>query len=356
MKNLFKILLAVLFLPLIAFGQGQGNDLSLGAGGTVIIGRVNEADANLASADGKANYLALTKSGRIMVAGGALGANADVTATGNLDMTSTLSTVVANLSGYDSMAAFVNGGTGGGFIFEGSMDNTTWTSLYCNPYSTSGFPLGNPSSTQSNVANLFTKCETFGLKYGRVRVSSTGTGTAAVTIVAKTSPNYIYVHGVTPGTASNQLAKAQDLAVGATDVGIGTLLKRTDSPATVTPAVNDYVFGVVNDFGAQYIDGVRRSAFVHTQPTVTNITSFTCASANAARRSLTIQNNSAANIMINLNNGTLTGIVPTSTNLGIVLTAGSSYSTPPNAAPTAAVTCYQSSGGSINTISVIEQS
>jgi hypothetical protein len=111
-----------------------------------------------------------------------------------------------------------------------------------------------------------------------------------------------------------------------------------------------------NDLGYTYVEEVRRQAFTHTQPSVTNVTSFTCAAANTARRMLTIQNNSSGNVLINLNNGTLTGIVPTSSNLGIVLTPGASYTTPPNAAPVTAVTCYQASGGTINTISVIEQS
>ncbi len=69
---------------------------------------------------------------------------------------------------------------------------------------------------------------------------------------------------------------------------------------------------------------------------------------------LTVQNNSAANVMINLAGGTLTGIVPTSTNLGIVLTPGSSYTCPASYCTIAAITCYQTSGGNINTVSITE--
>jgi hypothetical protein len=106
--------------------------------------------------------------------------------------------------------------------------------------------------------------------------------------------------------------------------------------------------------GRLFTDDVARTSATATQPTVTNATSFTCAAANASRRMLTIQNNSAANIMISLTGATLTGIVPTSTNIGFVLTAGSSYTCPAQWCTSTAVTCYQTSGGSINTISVIE--
>lgn len=101
-------------------------------------------------------------------------------------------------------------------------------------------------------------------------------------------------------------------------------------------------------------DGITGIVFAHTQPSVTNATSFTCVAANENRKFLRIQNNSAANILINLAGGTLTGIAPTSTNLGIVLAAGASYDTPAGLVPTTAVTCYQASGGTINTISILE--
>ncbi|HLX53425.1 MAG TPA: hypothetical protein VKR58_05775 [Aquella sp.] len=96
------------------------------------------------------------------------------------------------------------------------------------------------------------------------------------------------------------------------------------------------------------------STFTHTQPSVTTATSFTLLASNTSRKFLEIQNNSSANILINLNNGTLTGIVPTSSNLGFVLTPGSAWYSPPNVCPTAAITGYQTSGSTINTISVIE--
>lgn len=101
-------------------------------------------------------------------------------------------------------------------------------------------------------------------------------------------------------------------------------------------------------------DTVIRGTFTHTQPTITTANSFACLAANTSRRGFIAQNNSAANVLINLNNGTLTGIAPTATNLGIVLTPGSSYHTPPNASPTAIVRCYQTSGGDLNTVSFYE--
>lgn len=157
------------------------------------------------------------------------------------------------------------------------------------------------------------------------------------------------------GNQSNGLLHAEDDAVGGGDAGVGVLMKVLAAPVSQA-GDGDYGLPLINDVNAQYTDGVRRGTFTHTQPTIATATSSTLVASNTARRYLVVQNNSAANIMINLNNGTLTGIAPTSTNLGIVLAAGASYETPPNACPTAAVTCFQTSGGNLNTISVIEQS
>jgi len=149
------------------------------------------------------------------------------------------------------------------------------------------------------------------------------------------------------------------LVTASTAIAQQPLFVRNDDSATVLNGVNGRTGSAsVTDKGvvSTSADTVRRATFTHTQPSVLTATSFTCLATNTLRRMATIQNNSGANILINLNAGVLTGIVPTATNLGIVLTPGSSYTTPPNAAPTVAITCYQTSGGTINTISVVEQS
>lgn len=148
--------------------------------------------------------------------------------------------------------------------------------------------------------------------------------------------------------------RQEDTAFSASNAVMMGGQQRQDTPANNTDTDLDVVPFKCNAEGYHYVDTVRRNTMTHTQPTVTNTTSFTLAAAATQRKYLFVQNNSAANIMINLNNGTLTGIVPTSTNLGIVIPPGGFYETPPNFSPTAAVTVYQSSGGSINTISVIE--
>jgi hypothetical protein len=140
--------------------------------------------------------------------------------------------------------------------------------------------------------------------------------------------------------------------------GVGTP-RAANTPGTPMEKANVDIYGnqmIAPGPNASPIpaDIVRRGTLTHTQPSVTTATSFTCAAANAERRYVMLQNNSGANIMINLNAGTLTGIVPTATNLGIVLVPGASYETPPNYAPTAAITCYQTSGVTINTISVVQ--
>lgn len=92
---------------------------------------------------------------------------------------------------------------------------------------------------------------------------------------------------------------------------------------------------------------------VHANPSVPNATSTTILAANSARRYLLIQNNSAANIAISLAGLALTGIVPTAAKPCIVLAAGASYESPAHFCPTGAITAYQTSGGAIETISVV---
>lgn len=91
-----------------------------------------------------------------------------------------------------------------------------------------------------------------------------------------------------------------------------------------------------------------------TTPTIVTATSTTILAANTYRKWVRIQNNSAANIMFSLQGNTLTGIAPTSTNKGFVLAAGGVYESTAAFVPVGAITCYQTSGGSINTVTVAE--
>lgn len=94
-----------------------------------------------------------------------------------------------------------------------------------------------------------------------------------------------------------------------------------------------------------------------TTPTIETATSKTILAANGFRKFLLIQNNSAANVAINLEGATLTGITPTSTNKCFVLpsSAGSNVIRfDGNFVPGGAITAYQTSGGTINTITVVE--
>lgn len=96
---------------------------------------------------------------------------------------------------------------------------------------------------------------------------------------------------------------------------------------------------------------------VTTTPTIATATSTTILAANGFRKFLLIQNNSAANVAIGFEGQALTGIAPTSTNKCFVLTstAGSnSVRFDRDFVPGGAITAYQTSGGSINTVTVIE--
>lgn len=102
---------------------------------------------------------------------------------------------------------------------------------------------------------------------------------------------------------------------------------------------------------------IYSGALVTTTPTIATATSTTILTANPNRKLLIIQNNSAANIAIGLNGEVLTGIAPTSTNKCYVLpsTAGANTLVLKDMSlPSGAITAYQSSGGSINTVVVIE--
>lgn len=97
-----------------------------------------------------------------------------------------------------------------------------------------------------------------------------------------------------------------------------------------------------------------RGVITPTNPTVANATSVTLLADDDFQNGYEVQNNTAANIMINPGGGVLTGIVPSATNNGIVLVPGAVWSTPENFSPTSACTVYQASGGSVNTISVLK--
>lgn len=99
------------------------------------------------------------------------------------------------------------------------------------------------------------------------------------------------------------------------------------------------------------------STVTETTPTVANNTSVTLVTA-GAYSNIVIQNNlpasggAANNIMVSFANATLTGIVPTSSNIGMVLQPGQIWQEGPNGVTNKAITCYQSSGASTNLIYV----
>jgi hypothetical protein len=159
------------------------------------------------------------------------------------------------------------------------------------------------------------------------------------------------IHDGDPDSSGGSLASLPPVKVGAkynsaaptyTSGDVTTLqadvngnLKTTSSGGTVTP---------VSPSGTP----------TSTTPTMLTATSVTIAAANASRKYLLVQNNSAANIMVSLSAAVLTGIAPTSTNIGIVLVPGQSYETPSSYITLAAITAYQTSGGTINTVTVVE--
>lgn len=288
----------------------------------------------------------------------------------------------------------------------------TWN--VTNVSGTVSLPTG--ASTESTLSTLngkVTACNT-----GAVTISAAlPAGTNAIGKLAANSGvdiGDVDILSIVPGTSATSLGKAEDAAHTTGDTGVMALAVRNDSAASFAGTTGDYSPISVNSVGAVqinfdasfqtgtsvirledssvsegaavvmagarridtpsanpsasgdagfinqnvegylYVDTVRRNTLTHTQPTIADSNNVTLVAASTQRKYLLVQNNSAANIMINLNNGTLTGIVPTSSNVGIVIAPGAAYETPANYCPTAAVTVYQTSGGSINTVSVAE--
>lgn len=224
---------------------------------------------------------------------------ADTRTTGTLDMTTTASAVSVNCNGYSTIS-YQGGRTveTGTVEFDLSLDNANWkTYQFFTDIGATGAGLTTTASGTANVTSFVLGTvfwQPMGpFRYARVKVNSTGTG-STLPVTLSCNPGSTYVVKSLTGVAS------------------------------------------------------------HTQPSVTNATNFNCLPSNPARHGFIIQNGTAANIMINLGSGTLTGIIPTSSNLGIVLTPGSSYTSPADYTVTGGISCYQTSGSTTNLISVVE--
>ncbi len=89
-------------------------------------------------------------------------------------------------------------------------------------------------------------------------------------------------------------------------------------------------------------------------PSLATSTSVTVSPTNLVRKYLVIQNNSLANICCSISGGVLTGVTPTATNKCIVISPGGYFENNSNVIPQDAVTCYQTSGGTINTVVILE--
>lgn len=157
-----------------------------------------------------------------------------------------------------------------------------------------------------------------------------------------------------PGTGATNLGKAEDAPSASGDTGVSALAVYRSTPVQSAGTVGDYSNILTDALGALFVRTSLPGAPVTTQPSVTNATSFTLLAANPLRKYFFIQNNSGSSILLSISGDVLTGIVPTSTNKGIVVVAGGAYESPNSYISTSAITVYQTSGGTINTITVVE--
>lgn len=283
--------------------------------------------------------------------------NRDRKGTSSLDASSSNAAITVDCDGMAILTWYwpASGATGT-VTYEVTYDNTNWISVEGIQRSETLDVTYNLAGTQAVGSANRTSIPCAGVSKARVRVSSTGSGTVSVTYVAKAHTDWVKLVNINPGVTATALGKAEDAAHASGDTGVAVFGIREATPSSSFTAGTDgdYQLSKSNVEGYAYVDPVRRGTMTHTQPTITTATSFTLLAAAAQRKYLLIQNNSAANVLINLNNGTLTAIAPTSTNLGIVLAPGASYESPPNYCTVTAVTIYQTSGGNLNTVSVVE--
>lgn len=120
----------------------------------------------------------------------------------------------------------------------------------------------------------------------------------------------------------------------------------------LTSAYPAMIWATASSSSSVAITSLPNGAVTEATPTMANAASVTLAASNSARKYLFIQNQSAGNIMVSLSGNVLTGIAPTATNIGMVLVPGETWEASPGLCPVGAITAYQSSGGSINTVYV----
>jgi hypothetical protein len=130
------------------------------------------------------------------------------------------------------------------------------------------------------------------------------------------------------------------IEVGGSPVALGQALEAASIPVVLASDV--------------VVDIVAQGTPTESNPSIADATSVTLVAANATRKYLLIQNNSAANVQVSLAGSVLTGIVPSTANPGLLLVPGASYESAPNFCTTSAITIYQTSGGAIETVSVYE--
>jgi hypothetical protein len=128
----------------------------------------------------------------------------------------------------------------------------------------------------------------------RVELPTNGTGVLATVGTVTTVTTLTGTTSLTPGTAATNLGKAIDSAVGSTDTGVASLMRRIDTPATVTPVVADWIEMRGDAQGRQWVQTGGGS----TTGTLTNVTSSasngTVLASNTARKGFVIFNDSTS--------------------------------------------------------------
>lgn len=213
------------------------------------------------------------------------------------------------------------------------------------------FVVAPPAGTPLVSGTPFQSINGAGDKYGNIFVSPQISGTPNSFPVSGGPVNVV----ATPGATSFLKSMASG-SYAASDNGVAQALLAGAMPAAQESGATTgrYAVGKRDLTGNMLVRTAQGITFTTTTPSITTATSFTTLAANNNRVFYRIQNNSSANICCSENNATLTGIVPTATNICEVLTPGSSIQSPPNATPVAAITCYQTSGVTLNNVVVVE--
>lgn len=215
---------------------------------------------------------------------GSLSNSPSVTATGTITIQNSVpagtatanSAVEITLNGNTTLSVQTTGTYTGALSLQVTVDGTNWITLGGIPFL--NINTGVSSATIVSATQGIFQTDVAGATKARITALAAVTGTATVTLRAVSSAAMVALDAPLPtgantlgavtisgtptvtanlgtgGTGATSLGKARDAAAAGTDTNIGIMAIRTDTLATVTPAVGDYEMLRLDSYGRLYIN------------------------------------------------------------------------------------------------------